>query len=57
LFADCDPAVARASRRTLDVAGHYGRPDVFGFTVDRSANRPAHFSDDARAAGETAAVE
>ena len=40
LYADCDPARATAAHRTLDVAGHYGRPDVFHFTVDRSPGRP-----------------
>ena len=40
LYADCDPALATAAHRTLDVAGHYGRPDVFRFTVDRSPRRP-----------------
>jgi nitrilase len=33
LYADCDPAAAAAARRTLDVAGHYGRPDVFRLEV------------------------
>ena len=33
LTADCDPALAAAGRRVLDVAGHYGRPDVFRLEV------------------------
>jgi len=33
LYADCDPAAPAAARRTLDVAGHYGRPDVFRLEV------------------------
>jgi nitrilase len=40
LYADCDPARASAAHRTLDVAGHYGRPDVFRLTIDRSRRSP-----------------
>jgi nitrilase len=40
LYADCDPAVAVASRRTLDVAGHYGRPDVFRLEVSTELRVP-----------------
>jgi nitrilase len=46
LYADCDPAKARAAKRTLDTAGHYGRPDVFSLSVNRSASIPATFIDD-----------
>jgi nitrilase len=49
LFADCDPAASAAARRTLDVAGHYGRPDVFDLRINRKAHRPVEFSDDGRA--------
>src|SRR5438309_8703645 len=33
LYADCDTAAAAQARRTLDVAGHYSRPDVFRLEV------------------------
>jgi nitrilase len=46
LYAECDPARARSARRTLDVAGHYGRPDVFTLEVRREARTPVTFSDD-----------
>jgi nitrilase len=44
LYADCDPARAAAAKRTLDVTGHYGRPDVFRLEVDRSARTPVEFA-------------
>ncbi len=40
LYADCDPEKASRGRRLLDIAGHYGRPDVFHVTVDRSPRQP-----------------
>jgi nitrilase len=44
LYADCDPAAASAAKRTLDVAGHYGRPDIFKLDVNRERLAPIEFS-------------
>lgn len=35
LYAEVDLRQISASKRMFDVAGHYARPDVFGFRVDR----------------------
>jgi nitrilase len=44
LYADCDPARAAAAKRTLDVAGHYGRPDIFRLEVNRETRAPVDFA-------------
>jgi nitrilase len=44
LYADCDPARASAAKRTLDVAGHYGRPDIFKLEINREVLTPVEFS-------------
>jgi len=44
LYADCDPALSSAAKRTLDVAGHYGRPDIFRLEVNREARAPIDFA-------------
>jgi nitrilase len=36
LYAEIDPAKARASRHQFDPVGHYSRPDVFRLVVDES---------------------
>lgn len=46
LVAEIDPALAAADHRTMDVAGHYGRNDIFQLTVDRSRRTPVTFYDD-----------
>lgn len=53
LYAECDPAMVSRSRYWLDVAGHYGRPDVFRLQVNREVRRPIEFleADPAPAAG------
>ncbi len=43
LQADIDAAQVAVARRTLDVAGHYARPDVFTLQVDTREQRPVHF--------------
>ncbi len=38
LYAEVDPAKLRGPRFQLDVAGHYGRPDIFDLTVNREVH-------------------
>lgn len=45
LYADIDVEAARRARRSIDVCGHYSRPDVFTFAVDRKPRDPVVFSD------------
>lgn len=45
LYAEIDAEAARRSRKSLDVSGHYSRPDVFSFSVDRRPKNPVVFED------------
>ena len=45
LYAEIDTAAAREARKSLDVAGHYGRPDIFQLKIDRSPRGPVSFTD------------
>ena len=45
LYATIDIQAARNARRSLDIAGHYGRPDIFKLDVDRRPMPPVSFSD------------
>ena len=45
LYTEVDKEAARRARRSLDVCGHYSRPDIFSFGVDRREQVPAHFRD------------
>jgi nitrilase len=45
LTAHIDVSRSAAMHRTLDVAGHYGRPDIFRLTVDRTPRSPIVFPD------------
>lgn len=40
LYADLDLGEIPRQKQSLDVAGHYARPDVFQLTVDRSRHLP-----------------
>lgn len=44
VFADLDLAAVAAAKAYADPVGHYSRPDVFEFHVDRTKREPAHLS-------------
>jgi len=46
LYADIDVARVAPARRTLDVTGHYARPDIFELRVRRAPAVPVRFFDD-----------
>jgi nitrilase len=43
LYAEIDPSVAQRARRSLDICGHYSRPDIFSLSVDRREMAPVRF--------------
>lgn len=43
LYAELDMGLISAARRSLDVVGHYARPDLFHLEVKTAALEPAHF--------------
>jgi nitrilase len=44
LYADIDSAAIDNARRTLDVTGHYARPDLFSLQVQAGKQEPARFT-------------
>jgi nitrilase len=40
VYADIDLSAVGVARRSLDVAGHYSRPDIFELRVNREAQKP-----------------
>lgn len=47
LYAELDAEEARRGRRSLDVTGHYSRPDIFELKVNRRPAQPVAFDDPA----------
>jgi nitrilase len=45
LYAEIDREAARRARRSMDICGHYSRPDIFSFEVDRRPLNPVTFTD------------
>lgn len=45
LIAEGSMDIVRAAKAACDIAGHYSRPDVFRFDVNRSARQSVNFSD------------
>lgn len=45
LYAEIDVEAGRRSRRSLDLCGHYARPDLFSLTVNRKPQEPVAFVD------------
>ena len=45
VYADLDPGLIEEARLTLDVDGHYSRPDIFTLKVDTGSQRNVEFAD------------
>jgi nitrilase len=45
LYAEVDMEAVGRARRSLDVSGHYSRPDIFSLSVNRKAVVPVAFQD------------
>jgi nitrilase len=43
LYAEIDLERVGIARRSLDVVGHYARPDIFQLNVQRTPQQPVHF--------------
>ena len=43
LYSEIDSEAARRARRSLDLCGHYARPDVFALSVNRKPLEPVEF--------------
>jgi nitrilase len=43
LYAEIDSERSRAARRTLDIVGHYARPDIFQLQVNTQPQSPVRF--------------
>ena len=43
LYADINLERVGIARRSLDVVGHYSRPDIFQLHVNTSAQKPVEF--------------
>jgi nitrilase len=53
LYAEIDTERAAMARRTLDVVGHYSRPDIFTLQVNTNAYAPISFSEHQKSSTET----
>ena len=53
LYAEIDSERAALTRRTLDLAGHYSRPDIFTLQINTQALAPARFTENLAADAKT----